>query len=106
MDQLTASSVDTVELDSVIITPELHNRPSRPPDYEAENGALVALARELATSPDNILQKLAGSLPFPSAARKLVGSVGLNPAVRTPVAPPLVAGGPLMGGGKPRGISA
>jgi PAS domain S-box-containing protein len=38
---------------------ELDNRPSRPPDYEAESRALVALSRELATSPGNILQKLA-----------------------------------------------
>src|SRR3954452_23670472 len=59
MDPLTASSVDTVGLDSVIITPELHDRPSRPPEYEAENRALVALAGELATSPNTILQRLA-----------------------------------------------
>jgi PAS domain S-box-containing protein len=38
---------------------ELDNRPSRPPDYEAESRALIALSRELATSPGNILQKLA-----------------------------------------------
>jgi PAS domain S-box-containing protein len=38
---------------------ELDNRPSRPPDYEAESRALFAWSRELATSPANILQKLA-----------------------------------------------
>jgi PAS domain S-box-containing protein len=38
---------------------ELDTRPSRPPNYEAESRALVALSRELATSPGNILQRLA-----------------------------------------------
>ena len=38
---------------------ELDARPSRPPDYKAESRALVALSREMATSPSNILQKLA-----------------------------------------------
>src|SRR5215210_214085 len=59
MNQLTAPSVDTASLESVIITPELRRRPSRPPAYEAENRALVALALEMATSPADILQKLA-----------------------------------------------
>ncbi len=38
---------------------ELDMRPSRPPGYEAESQALVALSRDLATSPGTILQKLA-----------------------------------------------
>ncbi len=38
---------------------ELSNRPSRPPDHAAENGALVALAQAMAASPDSILQRLA-----------------------------------------------
>src|SRR5688500_11438189 len=45
-------------LDEVITTAELARRPSRAPDYEAESRALVALARELADSPESILQKL------------------------------------------------
>jgi len=49
----------TPELHSMLSTAELEQRPSRPPDYEAENRALIALVRELATSPDSILQKLA-----------------------------------------------
>jgi PAS domain S-box-containing protein len=49
----------TPELQSMLSTAELDGRPSHPPDYEAENRALIALARELAISPDNILQKLA-----------------------------------------------
>ena len=41
-----------------LVTPELSRRRSRPPDYEAENRALVALAEHLATSPTDILQRL------------------------------------------------
>jgi PAS domain-containing protein len=44
---------------SMLSTAELSRRPSLPPDYAAENRALVALARELAISPEGILQKLA-----------------------------------------------
>jgi PAS domain S-box-containing protein len=40
-------------------TDELLRRPSRPPNYAAENQALVALAQEMATSPEGILQSLA-----------------------------------------------
>ena len=38
---------------------EVRRRPSRPPDYEAESSALIALAQSMAESPENILQKLA-----------------------------------------------
>lgn len=44
---------------SMISIAELDRRPSRAPDHEAENRALLALAQELATSPEGILQKLA-----------------------------------------------
>lgn len=44
---------------SMISTAELTRRPSRLPDYAAENRALVALAQEMASAPHNILQKLA-----------------------------------------------
>jgi signal transduction histidine kinase len=47
-----------LDLDSVIATSELSRRPPRPPDHAAENGALVALAEEIATSPEGILQRL------------------------------------------------
>ena len=47
------------DLGSIIIsTDELGRRSSRPPDHAAESQALLALARELATSPRGILQKL------------------------------------------------
>ena len=46
-------------LQSMLSTAELSKRPSRPPDHVAENQALIALAREMAASPEGILQKLA-----------------------------------------------
>ena len=49
----------TPHLRSMLSTAELVRRPSRPPNYAAENRALIALAQVMATSPDAILQKLA-----------------------------------------------
>ena len=46
-------------LQSVLCTEELARRPRRPPDFEKENVALVALCTALANSPDTILQALA-----------------------------------------------
>lgn len=48
-----------VSLESILCTEELHRRPWRPPDYEKENRALVALVSALADSPRTILQTLA-----------------------------------------------
>ena len=50
---------NAASLASVITTAELSRRPSRSPDFAAENRALVALAQVMAGSPDRILQKLA-----------------------------------------------
>ena len=47
------------DLKSAFSTAVLSGRPSRLPDYAAENRALIALAQEMAVSPDGILQKLA-----------------------------------------------
>jgi signal transduction histidine kinase len=44
---------------SVIATAEFLRRPSRPADHESENRALVALAQEMSSSPEGILQRLA-----------------------------------------------
>jgi len=52
----------TVSLESILCTEELHRRPSRPPDYEKENRALVALASALADSQSNILQTFAETI--------------------------------------------
>jgi PAS domain-containing protein len=46
-------------LESILLTEELRRRPARPPDYEKENCALVALVSALADSPRTILQTLA-----------------------------------------------
>jgi PAS domain S-box-containing protein len=51
-----------VSLESILCTEELHRRPSRPPDHEKENRALVALAQALADSPGTILQTLADTI--------------------------------------------
>ncbi len=56
MTQLTPQHIP--DLESVILTAELRQRPARPPDYAAENRALVALAQAMAVSPTDILQKL------------------------------------------------
>jgi PAS domain S-box-containing protein len=47
-----------VPLESILCTEELHRRPSRPPDYEQENRALVKLMSALADSPSTIFQTL------------------------------------------------
>ena len=61
-DVLLESSVPTAPLESILCTEELHRRPSRPPDHEKENRALVALAQALADSPRTILQTLADTI--------------------------------------------
>jgi len=58
MKRLTSTPEGVVGLESVITTTELSRRSSRPPNHDAENRALVALALEMANSPDNILQRL------------------------------------------------
>jgi PAS domain S-box-containing protein len=52
-------TLGTPHLRSMLSTDDLRRRPSRPPDHAAENKALIALAQEMATSPEGILQRLA-----------------------------------------------
>jgi PAS domain S-box-containing protein len=47
-----------ISLDDVLITDDLACRPSRPPNFEAENRALADLVAAMADSPQVILQKL------------------------------------------------
>ena len=47
-----------VPLEAVLSTEELLRRPARKPDYEALSGALIRLAKSLATSPDGVLQEV------------------------------------------------
>ena len=46
------------DVGNVIITGELDRRPSRAPNYEAENCALTALADAMSIAPDTVLQQL------------------------------------------------
>ena len=46
-------------LRSMVSVAELLGRPSRPPDYEADGRALLALAQSMAEAPEGILQKFA-----------------------------------------------
>ena len=46
-------------LNDVVGNAELVQRPSRPPDYEAESNALIALAQTMGDAPEMILQNLA-----------------------------------------------
>jgi PAS domain S-box-containing protein len=91
-----------VPLESVLRTEELTRRPSRPPDYESENRALVALAQALADSPRTVLQRLADTildvLRADSAGLSLLTKDG------TRFYWPAIAGiwQPHIGGGTPR----
>jgi PAS domain S-box-containing protein len=51
-----------VALESILCTEELSRRPSRSPDYQKENRALIALIQGLADSPNDILQTLANTI--------------------------------------------
>jgi hypothetical protein len=46
--------LDSIPLQEIFITHELDRRPRRPPEYQAENRGLVALAQ----APDSILQRV------------------------------------------------
>lgn len=54
--------ISPVALESILCTDELESRPSRPPDHQTENRALVALAQALADSPRTILQTLVDTI--------------------------------------------
>jgi PAS domain S-box-containing protein len=62
MDLVKHARGASVPLESVLCTEELQRRPSRPPDYQAENRALVALTQALADAPRTILQTLADTI--------------------------------------------
>jgi PAS domain S-box-containing protein len=95
-------SEELVPLDSILRTQELSARPSRPPDYEAENRALGALTLALAEAPSTILQVLADKVLEVLHA----GSAGLS--LLTPDGQRFywaaIAGewSPHLGGGTPR----
>jgi hypothetical protein len=96
-------------LESILCTEELHRRPSRPPDYEKENRALVNLVSALADSPGTILQTLADTIlditQCDSAGLSLLTRDGKTADVRGKrFFWPAIAGmwNPHAGGGTPR----
>lgn len=98
-----------VSLDSILCTEELQCRPSRPPDYEKENRALVALMSTLTDSPSSIFQTLADTIlditQCDSAGLSLLTRDGKKPDVcGKRFYWPAIAGmwNPHVGGGTPR----
>ena len=55
---ISGTQEPAVTFDEVDIRAELRSRHTRPPNYEAENQALAALANEMAANPRDMLQKL------------------------------------------------
>ena len=98
-----------VSLESILCTEELRRRPSRLPDYEKENRALVKLVSALAESPSTILQTLAETIlditQCDSAGLSLLTRDGKTPDVcGKRFYWPAIAGiwKPHVGGGTPR----
>ena len=96
-------------LESILCTEELQRRPSRPPDYEKENRAIVALRSALADSPSTIFQTLADTIlditQCDSAGLSLLTVDGKKPdACGKRFYWPAIAGmwNPHVGGGTPR----
>jgi PAS domain S-box-containing protein len=96
-------------LESILCTEELRGRPSRPPDYEKENRALVALMSALADSPSTIFQTLAETIlditQCDSAGLSLLTKDGKTPdGCGKRFYWPAIAGmwNPHVGGGTPR----
>src|SRR5262245_44415198 len=96
-------------LESILCTEELRRRPSRPPDYEKENRALVALVSALADSPSTIFKTLADTIleitQCDSAGLSLLTRDGKTPDARGErFYWPAIAGmwNPHVGGGTPR----
>jgi len=105
----SSAPVGAAPLESILCTEELHRRPSRPPDYEKENRALVMLVSALADSPSNILQTLAETIlditQCDSAGLSLLTRDGKTPDVcGKRFYWPAIVGmwNPHVGGGTPR----
>ena len=96
-------------LESILCTTELQRRPSRPPDYEKEHRALLALMSALADSPSTIFETLAETIlditECDSAGLSLLTRDGKKPdACGARFYWPAIAGmwNPHVGGGTPR----
>jgi PAS domain S-box-containing protein len=99
----------TVSLESILCTEELQHRPSRPPDNEKENRALVKLVSALADSPSTIFHTLAETIQditqCDSAGLSLLTRDGKTPHVEGQrFYWPAICGmwSPHVGGGTPR----
>jgi PAS domain S-box-containing protein len=99
------ASIPGIPLESILRTDQLRRRPSRPPDYEKENRALVALARALADSPSTILQTLAEKVLEVLHADSAGLSLLTKDEKRFYWAAIAGAWGPHIGGGTPRDFS-
>jgi len=106
---LETSIPEAASLQSILCTEELQRRPSRPPEYEKENRALVKLASTLADSPGTIFQTLAETIlditQCDSAGLSLVTRDGKTPdACGERFYWPAIAGiwNPHVGGRTPR----
>jgi PAS domain S-box-containing protein len=92
-----------VALDTILCTDELTRRPSRPPEFEKENRALIALTQAMVDAPQDILQTLVDTiremLGCGSAGISLLSSDG-----GTRFYWPAISGAwkPHIGGGTPR----
>src|SRR6516164_7187125 len=100
--EFAAYPVGAAPLESILRTDELHSRPWRPPDYEAENSALVALVSALADSPHTILQTLADKVLEVLHADSAGLSLLTNDKKRFYWAAISGAWQPHLGGGTPR----
>ena len=92
-----------VALESILCTEELTRGPSRPPEYEKENQALISLIHGMVNSPADILQTLADAI----CQMLGCGSAGvslLTPDGGTRFYWPAISGvwKPYIGGGTPR----
>ncbi|MGE5324015.1 MAG: ATP-binding protein [Actinomycetota bacterium] len=103
------ASVPAASLESILCTEELQSRPSRPPDHERENRALVKLVSALADSPRTIFQTLAETIrditQCDSAGLSLLTRDGKTPHVDGErFYWPAICGmwNPHVGGGTPR----
>lgn len=108
-DCIIEASIPTAPLESILCTEELQHRPSRSPDYEKENRALVKLASALADSPSTIFQTLADTIrditECDSAGLSLLTKDGKTPHIDGQrFYWPAICGmwNPHVGGGTPR----
>ena len=101
---MAESTPAPVALESILCTDQLYLRSAKPPDYQKENQALVALMQALVNSPQDILQVLAETI-----LRVLnCGSAGISVLSTNDGGArfywPAIAGSwkPHIGGGTPR----